>query len=155
MTLTKHSIGRDTSYPARGWTGETYRGHIFWDTLYILHLVLLRNPQLADVPAFVDLQRKLAAAAMHADAAGADVAAGDAAGAAAAAGGGGGAAAAAAQRVVAPFVRESLSYRFRRLEAARFLAQEAGYRGAMFPWQSGHFGDETTPALHANLMDKN
>ncbi len=33
--------------------------------------------------------------------------------------------------------RELLRYRYRRLEAARRLAAENGYRGALFPWQSG------------------
>jgi trehalose/maltose hydrolase-like predicted phosphorylase len=28
-------IGLDISVPARGWTGEAYQGHIFWDELFI------------------------------------------------------------------------------------------------------------------------
>lgn len=41
--------------------------------------------------------------------------------------------------------RSLLSYRWRRLSAARRAAAEAGYRGAMFPWQSGSDGSDQTP----------
>ena len=30
-----NSVGLDTGVPARGWTGEAYQGHIFWDELFI------------------------------------------------------------------------------------------------------------------------
>ncbi|HSO94220.1 MAG TPA: glycosyl hydrolase family 65 protein, partial [Candidatus Dormibacteraeota bacterium] len=42
--------------------------------------------------------------------------------------------------------RELLRYRYRRLREARVLATEAGYAGAMFPWQSGSDGREETPS---------
>lgn len=46
--------------------------------------------------------------------------------------------------------RALLLYRYRRLPAARRLAAEAGYRGAMFPWRSAVEGTEETPALQYN-----
>src|SRR5437660_7685955 len=41
-------------------------------------------------------------------------------------------------------------YRYRRLDEARTLAREAGYRGAMYPWQSGSDGKEETQVVHLN-----
>lgn len=41
--------------------------------------------------------------------------------------------------------RSLLEYRYERLEAARSNAQRHGYRGAMFPWESDHSGQESTP----------
>lgn len=41
--------------------------------------------------------------------------------------------------------RALLLYRYRRLPAARWAAREAGYAGAMFPWQSGSDGRDETP----------
>lgn len=38
-----------------------------------------------------------------------------------------------------------LGYRYRRLGEARFAAREAGFEGAMFPWQSGIDGRDATP----------
>ncbi len=46
--------------------------------------------------------------------------------------------------------RAMLRYRFLRLDAARHLATEAGYEGAMFPWQSGSSGREETPPFYPN-----
>jgi trehalose/maltose hydrolase-like predicted phosphorylase len=43
-----------------------------------------------------------------------------------------------------------LLYRWRRLPQARRLANEAGYAGAMFPWQSSANGREETQTLHLN-----
>lgn len=45
-----------------------------------------------------------------------------------------------------------LKYRCRRLPAARKLAKEANYKGAMFPWQSGSTGREETQVLHLNPL---
>jgi trehalose/maltose hydrolase-like predicted phosphorylase len=47
--------------------------------------------------------------------------------------------------------RSLLLYRYRRLNAARKLAREAGYRGAMYPWRSASNGREETPLLQYNL----
>lgn len=50
-----------------------------------------------------------------------------------------------------PEVSKSLLlYRWRRLPQARKLAYEAGYAGAMFPWQSSANGREETQTLHLN-----
>ncbi|MBN1760856.1 MAG: glycoside hydrolase family 65 protein [Chitinispirillaceae bacterium] len=45
-----------------------------------------------------------------------------------------------------------LKYRYRRLPRAREYAKANGYKGAMFPWQSGLKGTEETQALHLNPM---
>lgn len=41
--------------------------------------------------------------------------------------------------------RRMLMYRYHNLPGARAKAQEAGYEGAMFPWESTDTGEETTP----------
>lgn len=46
--------------------------------------------------------------------------------------------------------RALLRYRYRRLPEARRAAQQAGYAGAMFPWQSGSSGREESPTVHLN-----
>lgn len=46
--------------------------------------------------------------------------------------------------------RSLLMYRYRRLDEARAAANAAGYRGAMFPWQSGSDGQEETRELNLN-----
>jgi trehalose/maltose hydrolase-like predicted phosphorylase len=46
--------------------------------------------------------------------------------------------------------RQFLLYRYRRLEQARLAANDAGYRGAMFPWQSGSNGREESQNIHLN-----
>jgi trehalose/maltose hydrolase-like predicted phosphorylase len=48
--------------------------------------------------------------------------------------------------------RSLLLYRYHRLEAARSLARAAGYRGAMYPWQSSSNGREATQELHLNPL---
>ena len=93
QTASEHTIDLDTGIPARGWHGEAYRGHIFWDELFIFPFLSLRIPMLT---------------------------------------------------------RALLRYRHRRLPEARRAAQEAGFRGAMYPWQSGSDGREETQRLHLN-----
>lgn len=44
QTLTPHTEGLDAGVPARGLHGEGYRGHIFWDDLFVLPLVTSRMP---------------------------------------------------------------------------------------------------------------
>jgi len=44
MTTSPHSVGLDAGIPARGLTGESYRGHIFWDELFILMFHQLHFP---------------------------------------------------------------------------------------------------------------
>ncbi len=93
QTTSMHTIGLDAGIPARGWHGEAYRGHVFWDELYIFPLLNLRIPEIT---------------------------------------------------------RALLLYRYRRLDEARAGAREAGYRGAMYPWQSGSTGREETQKVHLN-----
>jgi alpha,alpha-trehalase len=93
QTVSPHTIDQDVGVPARGWHGEAYRGHIFWDELFIFPFLNLRLP---------DLTRAL------------------------------------------------LRYRYRRLRRAREAAREEGFRGAMFPWQSGSNGREESQRLHLN-----
>jgi alpha,alpha-trehalase len=83
----------DVGVPARGLHGEAYRGHIFWDELFIFPFLNFRLPELT---------------------------------------------------------RELLMYRYLRLDAARQMARELGYDGAVFPWQSGSSGREENQVLHLN-----
>ena len=46
--------------------------------------------------------------------------------------------------------RALLLYRYRRLERRGPAARDAGYRGAMFPWQSGSNGREETDLAFFN-----
>jgi len=48
--------------------------------------------------------------------------------------------------------RALIAYRYRRLPAARQAAHDAGYKGAMFPWQSGSNGREESQHWHLNPM---
>jgi len=73
--------------------GEAYRGHIFWDELYIFPFYNIHFPEIT---------------------------------------------------------RSMLMYRYRRLDAARRYAAENGFKGAMFPWQSGSTGEEETQEIHLN-----
>ncbi len=47
QSISKHSVGYDIGVPSRGWHGEAYRGHIFWDELFIFPFINLHNPHLA------------------------------------------------------------------------------------------------------------
>ncbi len=93
QAVSPNSIGLDIGVPARGWTGEAYQGHIFWDELFIFPFFNYRMPEIT---------------------------------------------------------RSLLMYRYRRLGEARAAAAAAGYKGAMFPWQSGSDGQEETQALNLN-----
>jgi alpha,alpha-trehalase len=46
QTVSRNSIDLDVGTPARGWHGEAYRGHIFWDELFIFPYLNLRIPSL-------------------------------------------------------------------------------------------------------------
>jgi trehalose/maltose hydrolase-like predicted phosphorylase len=48
--------------------------------------------------------------------------------------------------------RALLHYRYLRLGEARRAAREAGFKGAMFPWQSGSDGREESQRIHLNPM---
>ncbi len=47
QTLSPNSIDLDVGVPARGWHGEAYRGHVFWDELFILPFLDYRLPALS------------------------------------------------------------------------------------------------------------
>ncbi|MFH1379728.1 MAG: glycosyl hydrolase family 65 protein [bacterium] len=47
--------------------------------------------------------------------------------------------------------RSLLMYRYYRLDHARRIAQERGYKGALFPWESADAGSECTPEWHKDL----
>lgn len=47
MTWSHHSKDIDFGIPARGLHGEAYRGHIFWDELYILPYYIYYFPEAA------------------------------------------------------------------------------------------------------------
>jgi alpha,alpha-trehalase len=95
QTVSPNSMDLDVSVPARGLHGEGYRGHIFWDTLFIFPLLNIHVP---------DLTRSL------------------------------------------------LMYRYRRLNEARLSAMKSGFRGALYPWQSGSTGREETQLLNLNPL---
>ncbi len=50
--------------------------------------------------------------------------------------------------------RNLLMYRYNRLSAARKIAEEKGYQGAMFPWESADTGEETTPSWYKDGRGK-
>ena len=93
QAVSPNSIDLDIGVPARGWTGEAYQGHVFWDELFIFPFFNYRMPEIT---------------------------------------------------------RSLLIYRYRRLGEARAAAAAAGYKGAMFPWQSGSDGQEETQELNFN-----
>jgi alpha,alpha-trehalase len=47
QTVSNNSVDLDVGVPARGLHGEAYRGHIFWDEVFVIPLLSLRFPQLA------------------------------------------------------------------------------------------------------------
>lgn len=47
QTISPNSIDLDCGIPARGWTGEAYRGHVFWDELFVFPFLNLRMPEVA------------------------------------------------------------------------------------------------------------
>ena len=93
QTVSPHTRDLDAGVPARGLHGEAYRGHVFWDEVFVFPFLNLRMPEIT---------------------------------------------------------RALLLYRYRRLEEARVAARAAGYRGAMFPWQSGSNGREETDTKFFN-----
>jgi beta-phosphoglucomutase family hydrolase len=96
VSMSPHNAALDASITARGLHGEAYRGHIFWDELFILPLYDINLPEVA---------------------------------------------------------KSMLMYRYRRLDAARAYAAEYGFKGAMFPWQSGSDGREETQVIHLNPLN--
>jgi trehalose/maltose hydrolase-like predicted phosphorylase len=95
QTLSVHTLEADAGVPARGLHGEAYRGHVFWDELFVLPVLTLRAPSLT---------------------------------------------------------RALLSYRYRRLPAARSAALACGLTGALYPWQSASDGREVSQLIHLNPL---
>src|SRR5271166_1958921 len=95
QVCSRHTADLDAGVPARGLNGEAYRGHVFWDELYVFPFLSFRMPEVT---------------------------------------------------------RELLMYRYRRLDEARAAAREAGFRGAMYRWQSGSEGKEETQRVHLNPL---
>jgi trehalose/maltose hydrolase-like predicted phosphorylase/beta-phosphoglucomutase-like phosphatase (HAD superfamily) len=48
QTVSPHSAYLDIGVPARGWHGEAYRGHIFWDEVFIFPYLNFQRPWLAE-----------------------------------------------------------------------------------------------------------
>jgi trehalose/maltose hydrolase-like predicted phosphorylase len=73
QTLTEHNLDLDAGIPARGLHGEAYRGHVFWDELFVFPVLTLRLPGLARAllryrTRRLDAARRAARAAGHAGA---------------------------------------------------------------------------------------
>ncbi len=68
QTASPNTMDLDTGVPARGWHGEAYRGHIFWDELFIFPLLNLRLPEITRA-LLMYRYRRLEAARANADAA--------------------------------------------------------------------------------------
>ncbi len=47
VSISPHNAGIDAGIPARGLHGEAYRGHIFWDEIYILPFYYMHFPEAA------------------------------------------------------------------------------------------------------------
>ncbi|MEU6577566.1 glycosyl hydrolase family 65 protein [Streptomyces sp. NPDC046805] len=47
QTLSPHTADLDVGVPARGLHGEAYRGHVFWDELFVLPYLNLRLPEVS------------------------------------------------------------------------------------------------------------
>lgn len=46
QTVSYNTLDLDVGVPARGWHGEAYRGHIFWDELFIFPTLNFRAPEI-------------------------------------------------------------------------------------------------------------
>jgi alpha,alpha-trehalase len=46
QSTSMHTMDLDVGVPSRGWHGEAYRGHIFWDELFIFPFLNLRIPEI-------------------------------------------------------------------------------------------------------------
>jgi trehalose/maltose hydrolase-like predicted phosphorylase/beta-phosphoglucomutase-like phosphatase (HAD superfamily) len=47
QTVSPHTVHLDVGIPARGWHGEAYRGHVFWDEVFIFPFLNFQRPILA------------------------------------------------------------------------------------------------------------
>ena len=48
QTASPNSIDLDTNIPAKGWHGEGYRGHIFWDNSFVFPFLNYRMPDITE-----------------------------------------------------------------------------------------------------------
>jgi trehalose/maltose hydrolase-like predicted phosphorylase len=64
QTLTRHTAELDAGVTARGLHGEGYRGHVFWDELFVLPLLTSRTPDVAR--SLIDYRWRRLPAARHA-----------------------------------------------------------------------------------------
>jgi trehalose/maltose hydrolase-like predicted phosphorylase len=46
QAVSLNSVGLDIGVPPRGWTGEAYQGHVFWDELFIFPFLTFRTPEI-------------------------------------------------------------------------------------------------------------
>ncbi|MCG2725984.1 MAG: glycoside hydrolase family 65 protein [Elusimicrobia bacterium] len=95
QTASPHTAKIDAAIPARGLYGEAYRGHIFWDEIFVMPFYDSHFPDIT---------------------------------------------------------KTTVLYRYNRLKTARAAAKKAGYKGAMFPWQSASSGSEETQIIHLNPL---
>ena len=96
QVCSRQTADHDAGVPARGLNGEAYRGHVFWDELFVYPFLNFRLPR--------DHAGNCSCTAT------------------------------------------------RRLGEARPAARKAGFRGAMYPWQSGSDGEEETQTVHLNPL---
>jgi beta-phosphoglucomutase-like phosphatase (HAD superfamily) len=61
QTASPHSTDLDVGVPARGWHGEAYRGHVFWDEVFVFPFLNFQRPSLAS--ALLDYRRERLGAA--------------------------------------------------------------------------------------------
>jgi beta-phosphoglucomutase family hydrolase len=47
QTASTHTVDLDNGVPARGWSGEGYQGHVFWDELFVFPFINLRMPNIS------------------------------------------------------------------------------------------------------------
>lgn len=47
QTASSNIVDIDSAIPARGWTGEGYQGHVFWDDLFVFPYINLRMPDIS------------------------------------------------------------------------------------------------------------
>jgi alpha,alpha-trehalase len=47
QTASTHTVDLDNGVPARGWTGEGYQGHVFWDELFVFPFINFRMPNIS------------------------------------------------------------------------------------------------------------
>lgn len=97
IAFSPHNKDLDAGLGPRGLTGESYRGHIFWDEIMVMPFYAKHFPETA---------------------------------------------------------KAMLMYRYNRIEKAKEAAQQDGYQGAMFPWQSGSDGREESQIIHYNPVSK-